>query len=288
MLFYTFRIPLFSIFCIISSLLVNSCSSIPATSKKAGLEKPPAPSKVIAKRYNYSRINVKLEIKAAGKDSSTELYFARNVKKAFILLYHPEKGFIDTLNLNIVSSAQNDSIVEAALSINCMGAWENAGAIPYNLLIFEAHILTMKNQEYGFIDTLSLPAENPKQEPIAPVTMTCSAEIIDDTSATFVALVERQRKVQLEFFASSEILRAEILSTDGTVLWQSSVVKPELANTDVEPLIRNHVKRYEIQWDGKDKSGNLMPPGKYSVRLTLPVKPVEYSNTFSILWKQNK
>lgn len=97
----------------------------------------------------------------------------------------------------------------------------------------------------------------------------------------------RVRRLQLvagEYFPTSERLRVEIFhgvkklwsSADGVAFLQ--------VLGEVEPRLPGEEAVYEYRWNGRLASGERLPEGRYSVRLTLPVRPEGYGVTF--LWRR--
>lgn len=96
--------------------------------------------------------------------------------------------------------------------------------------------------------------------------------------------VRRVRAVPGEYFPSSERLRLELFagarriwsSADGMAFLQ--VIGP------VEPTEIGTESTYEYRWDGRLPSGERLPAGKYTLRLSLPARPYEYAVMVPLRW----
>lgn len=229
--------------------------------------------------------DVVIDMNLAGKVADTSsIRFVRNVKSIAAVIIHPELGYLDTLKYQIAAGSQEAEDGSAQLILNAHDRWINAQAIQYDSLYVETLITLQDGSRYGDVQKLILPPVTTKQEPIPTITLAGSIEKMTDTSVLFIAIAERHRIIPQEYFPSGERLRVTILD-GGSIVWSSELGQFfTQAISPVEPKFVAQVKRYEIEWNGKNRQGEPLPPGRYTVQLMLPVKPHPYSTTIPFFW----
>jgi hypothetical protein len=265
-------------------LVVQSCGSSEAMQLRSAYPQSPVVPGLSVVRGTAG--DARIEMGLAGSVADTSSFrFVQNVKSIILVVIHPERGWLDTLKPQLAAMSQPASNGITELVLNAQDRWVNARAIEYDSLYIETLITLQDGKRYGDMQKFILPPVGAKQEPIPTITLTGSVEERTDTSALFVAMAERHRIIPNEYFPSGERLRVTIL--DGSVIvWSSEQGQfYTQALSPVEPKFVDQVKRYEMQWNGKNQRGEPLPPGRYTVQLMLPVKPHPYSSTMEFSWK---
>ncbi|MCX7880434.1 MAG: hypothetical protein N2517_07210 [Ignavibacteria bacterium] len=100
--------------------------------------------------------------------------------------------------------------------------------------------------------------------------------INSDTNFVFALDLVRLEEKEDEYFPTSERLRIRIESKAGKEIWASDFNTNFLQVIgEVEPIEIGKIRRYILQWIGKDFSGNKVPSGEYNVYFILPIKKHE-------------
>ena len=246
---------------------------------------PPGDVKLSLKRTTSGDVNIDLSISGTGADTSRQVRFVRNIVEVKTTLYHPEQGMLDSLTYFLASgsSGQGD---QKTMTIEALGYWTNSLGLAFDSLYTITTIKERGGAIYGLEKGFSLPPRDEKQQGVLAVVLKGWVENVTDTSALFVALAERRRMLDNEYFPTSERLRLIITDEDGTTYWNSSQVQIFMQMTaPVEPKNVDAVKRYETLWEGRDMQGNPLPPGHYTATLSLPVRPSHYVVTIPFNWK---
>lgn len=269
---------------LVSILLpIQSCGSSTVQMQSAYPPPPVTPS-LSVERGMAGDVIIDMNLTGRVADTS-RIRFVRNVKSIASVIIHPERGYLDTLKYQIAAGSQEAEDGSAQLILNARERWTNAQAIQYDSLYIETLITLQDGTRYGDVQNFFLPPASTKQEPISTITLAGSVEKVTDSSAVFVALAERHRIIPQEYFPSGERLRVTILD-GGSIVWSSEQGQFfTQALSPVEPKFIAQVKRYELEWNGKNRQGEPLPPGRYTVQLMLPVKPHPYSSTIPFLWK---
>ncbi len=265
--------------------MATGCSSSGDTVKTTTYPPPPADFHIDLIRSVGGDIRVELTIAGTGTDTGAAVSFVRNIREVRTLLYHPDRGLLDTVNHTLASSSvENDTAKTMALE--AMSRWTNALGVPFDSIYTQTLITVRGGRVYAAEQGFSLPPLTENQHSLHALELKGWVEDSTDSSALFVVLAERKRMINGEYFPSSERLRVMITSESGTAVWNSSQAQIFMQMTAfVEPKNIGEVRRYELPWNGMDAQGKPLPPGKYNVVLTLPARPSPYSVVIPFSWK---
>ncbi len=266
---------------------VAGCGSSEGAAKKLSYPPPQADFTINIERTMGGDLNVAMKLTGTGADTSRAVSFVRSIQKVHTLLYHPESGFLDSLVYTLASSfAEHDST--ETMILEAQARWTNALGIPFDSLYTQTFITVRGGNTFAVEKGFSLPARTEKHNAVLALELKGWVENTTDSSVLFVALAERKRMIDSEYFPSSERLRVVITGEDGTTVWNSSAVQIFMQMTaPVDPKNNGEVRRYEMPWNGMDMQGKPVPPGTYNVLLMLPARPSPYSVVIPFHWKES-
>ena len=250
------------------------------------LPQPPLSDKISAQRVQGGGLVLNCEVMGAGGADKTSLEFARNIKFMRLLLRDEKQAVLDTLTVNPIADAGAWAKGKApdTLRLHDEIHWSNPRNVPFASIIAELQLQHVDGQWYAISRTLDLPAAK-NDEFYAGLDLRPVIESQTDSSATFTLLTQRRRAINNEHFPTAEILRVEILDGD-EVVWSSNYQQHyDPVYSAVEPIQMSGFHRYALDWNGMANDGAPLEPGAYTVRLTLPVEPVAYTDTTRLNWK---
>lgn len=279
-------------FCGVVGLVgISAVGAIQGCSSGAQKEVPyPAPlvmPTVEARRMEGGDVLLEFRLVGRGSDTSAVLGFVRNVQRMFTVLRHPDTGLLDTVYYSVAAGGRSDDST-VVLELHGQERWTNMRAVAYDSLVGETVLVLGDKTMYSTKQTFFLPIRKEKQAEVLPIELKGFVEDVTDSSAVFVVLATRHRVIREEYFPSSEHLRV-IVSGENGIVWNSQM-QQVFANAlyPVEPTFVAEVKRYELQWNGRDNQGNPLPPGEYTAQLLLPTRPYPYSTVIPFEWKGGK
>lgn len=187
----------------------------------------------------------------------------------------------DTLQImNLVAA---DNSVSSTLTAN-MG-WKKPKYINSNMLSFDMQVITNK-VIYTGSKTLKELTLNADETPTKALTLTPKIEIQSDSCVYFIVEAKRNFLNEKEYIPNSETLRIEIFAMNSKPIYASNhkanhfqVIKKLL------PDEIGNTFEYKVIWNGKNNNGQIVEPGRYDVRLTIPSRPMPYITTTILEWK---
>ena len=178
------------------------------------------------------------------------------------------------LTVNSVPFGSN----KVAHNLSAVLAWKKPGYINSNLLNFNLEVRTPKVIYTGMVNIQDIAANNESQAPRRAVTVTPSYVVSSDSVFDFVLASKRNFTDDKEYIPNSEVIRLEIFNSNGERIYFSN--KGMNHFQVIKHVLPDEIGRtyeYRVSWNRRTNSGDIIPRGKYTARLTIPSRPMPYS-----------
>ena len=270
--------------CLIAFFLVSCSSSVVYKS----LEELPIKPKYYLDYKSGDSVEISIELTQSMKKSKVDDSFIRNMTAIHAGIHAASKD-IDSVSTEEIEYSIKPDDSDAKLSdINCRAKirWVKPAYINSNMLSLN---LSLVSEKLIYTGQVSLP-EIAKSSYIGveqSLKLQPQIQIENDSTVLFKVLAQRLFIADNEYIPNSEILRLEIKSDSGKLLYSSNknsnyfqVIKKVLP----EEIGNTH--EYKIYWNGKDNDLMDLPSGIYDVYLTIPAKPIPYITQIKLEWKK--
>lgn len=285
MKFVTFK---YSLLLILFSILISSCSSSHINySNPAELG--------MAANLSYEPEQHKFIIDLSAPDK-----LIKNTQNVFLVIKTKAKKdtvFFKNLELTDISSSTNKLKASAVWNdyrnfLNSKTINDSTSKIDLIIILNEHsnELQYEKSDNKYYKETYLLKEiikESAEKEDSTALTFESKVNVFYDSLAVFSLKATRNKLVKSEYIPNSETFRVEIYNNKGELEWSSGnranflqVIKK------VEPVNVGNSHVYSMKWFGRNSEQMPLPEGNYTVKMTIPAKPMPYVVFSKFSWKK--
>lgn len=270
--------------CLIAFTMISCSSSVVYKS----LEELPNKPKYYLDYKAGDSVEIAIELTQSMKKSKVDDSFIRNMT-AIHAGIHAVSKHIDSVSTEEIEYSEKPDALDSKLSETYCRAklrWAKPTYINANMVSVN---LSLVSEKVIYSGQISFP-EIARSSHIGveqSLKLRPQIQIENDSTVLFKVLAQRLFIADNEYIPNSEILRLEIKSDSGKLLYSSNknsnyfqVIKKVL------PEEIGNIYEYKIYWNGKDNDLMELPAGVYDAYLTIPAKPMPYITQTKLEWKK--
>ncbi len=266
---------------IMSALMIYGCSTTKIIDKN-----PPPYSPDVNLIVNSGNAVFNFSLKAVQQESQDKFDFINSITSVKLEILTPEDTVFHTFEfsqLDIKGTTEKEK--QTSLTVSGSVSWMLP--LKFNLedMKFRYKIFA-NNKFYDFTKTYK-DIYTEAEENMPAITLEPFIENQTYTSAVFGVIAKRIKTVENEYIPTSEIFRVDILNQKGHIVWSSGygqnflqVVNPVL------PVSKGETHKYTIEWNGKTSNQIPLIAGEYTLKMTIPAKPMPYTTSMRLNWNQ--